>query len=196
MKRSGFKQKARKPLKRTALKARTPLKRAKLTATGSKPKKVTTTKRAKKMALKRQICEQYEFPIIPCTRWGTAKAPTRTDFLKGMLWTVFGKHVRERDVGKPCITCGKRLDFGDIQAGHYAPVGDSPLSLWFMEENVNGEHTACNADFHGWHLVPMRKNMVIRYGEELVNEIDRIKESKIAVKWEESEYVDRIRKYL
>lgn len=159
-------------------------------------KKPTKTKRAKKMALKKSICEQYDLPTIPCSRWGTAKAPTRTDILRGMLWTVFSKYIRERDVQKPCITCGLPLSLGDIQAGHYAPVGGSPLSLWFAEDNVNGEHSACNADFHGWHLVPMRKNMILRYGEERVEEIDQIASSKEPVKWDEMEYVELIKKYL
>jgi hypothetical protein len=186
MKRTGFTQSSRQRL----------TKRTTRPATGFKPKKAVKTKRAKKMLLKRTILEQYNLPSIPCSRWGTAKSPTRTDLLRGMLWTVYSKYIRKRDVGKPCITCAQRLDEGDIQAGHYAPVGDSPLSLWFMEENVNGEHPSCNADFNGWHLVPMRKNMVIKYGEDLVNTIDRIKESKMAVKWDEAQYVELIHKYL
>lgn len=192
MVRSGFKRKTLDEVKATQA-----AKRHKIVSRGVKPRKTikgtTKTKRAKKMELKRNLCEQYRLPIIPCSRWGTAKAPTRTDLLRGMLWTVFSKYIRERDRDKPCISCGKYHEAK--QAGHYAPVGDSPLSLWFQENNVHGECPDCNA-WSEWHLVPMRKNLVRIYGEEAVAEIDRIKESKMSVKWEESHYVDLIKKYL
>lgn len=194
MKRTSLKRKA--PLKPRSHKL--PLKRSQRRSVASqgtsKPK--ARTKRQKKMEMKRKLCEQYELPNLPCSRWGTAKAPTRTDLLRGMLWTVFSKYIRQRDLGKPCITCNKTLHLGDIQAGHYAPVGNSPLSLWFNETNVNGECPRCNADFHGWHLVPMRKNLVKRYSETAIEEIDAIQQVKRAVKWEEHEYVERIKKYL
>lgn len=193
----------RTPLKRktalkakTSLRTKTPLKGQKRHSKKSKPKKGSQTARAKKMARKRKLCEDYNLPLLPCSRWGTAKDPTRTDLLKGMAWTVFSKFIRERDVQKPCITCGLPLAPGDIQAGHYVPVGNSSIALWFREDNVHGEHPACNADFQGWHLVPMRKNMVALYGEEHVAALDALAGKKNTVKWEEQNYVDLIRKYL
>lgn len=183
--------------RKTPLKAKKPL-RAKKSPSKSKKTAKTgkRTQRAKKMAMKRKLCEQYELPIIPCSRWGTGKSPTRTDLLRGMAWTVFSKYIRERDLGKPCITCGKPTEMGDIQAGHYVPVGNSSITLHFLEDNVNGEHPECNADFHGWHLVPMRKNMIRRYGVERVEELDALAEKKEAVKVDEQFFVDIIKKYL
>ena len=153
------------------------------------------TKRAKKMEQKRVLCEQYGLPVLPCSRWGTAKSPTRTDLLKGMLWTVFSNYIRTRDRDKNCITCNLPLA-GDIQAGHYVPIGNSSIALWFLEENCHGEHSTCNGDFQGWHLVPMRKNLVKLYGEERVAELDALAGKKDTVKWEEIQYVDLIKHYL
>jgi len=194
MKRSSFKPKTIEEVR-----AKQAQKRVKLRSKPLKPKKtvksVTKTKRAKKMDFKRKLCEQYELPIIPCSRWGTAKAPTRTDLLRGMLWTVFSKYVRLRDAEKNCITCDKPLA-GDIQAGHYVPVGDSSVSMWFREDNVHGEHANCNANWNDWHLVPMRKNMVRIYGEEHITEMDSYAGRKDNDKWDEQDYVDLIKKYL
>lgn len=185
----------RTPLKRkTGLKARTPIKRVKIDSKGVKPTKPRKSTRAKKMGQKKALCEKYGLPIIPCSRWGTAKKPTDTDLLRGMLWTVFSKYIRQRDQHKTCITCGLPLQ-GDIQAGHYIPVGDSSVTMWFREDNVHGEHANCNANWNDWHLVPMRKNMVRLYGEDHVSEMDSYAGRKDNTKLEEIVYVDKIKHY-
>lgn len=160
----------------------------------SKTKKTVKSARAKKMAQKRALIEKYDLPSLPCSRWGTAKKPTDTDLLKGMLWTVFSKYIRQRDAEKNCITCNLPL-VGDIQAGHYVPVGDSSVTMWFREDNVHGEHSNCNANWNEWHLVPMRKNMVRLYGEEHVSEMDSYAERKDSQKLEEIWYVNQIKFY-
>jgi hypothetical protein len=194
MKRSGFKQKATVPLKRTPLARISPLKASKRPLGASKPKKTIKTTRAKKMGQKRALLEKYGLPQIPCSRWGTAKKPTNTDLLKGMLWTVFSKYIRERDKEMTCITCGNPLA-GDVQAGHYIPVGDSSVTMWFREDNVHGEHANCNANWNDWHLVPMRKNMVRLYSEEHISQMDSYAGRKDSVKLEEIWYVDKIKYY-
>lgn len=150
--------------------------------------------RAQKMQLKKDVIEQYQLPNIECKRWGTAKKPSRTDILRGMLWTVFSMYIRLRDAGT-CISCGRTKTFLELQAGHFVPVGGNDVELCFDEKNVNGECAACNADFDGWHLIPMRKNLVAKYGEDEVCELENRKAQKRAIKWEEKEYVDRIKHY-
>ena len=146
------------------------------------------------MAEKKLLIEQYELPQLDCKRWGTNKGFTRTELLRGMLWNVFSKYIRHRDEGK-CISCGEWKNFADLQAGHFAPVGGTSVDLWFDEKNVNGECSTCNADFEGWHLVPMRKNLVNKYSETIVQEIEKKKQQKLSVKWEERQYVDLIKYY-
>lgn len=176
-------------MKRTPLNRYTPLKSGgRINRSPLKPKK---TQRAKKMELKRTIIEQYGLPSLDCSRWGKAKAPTRQDILKGMLWTVFARYIRQRDAGH-CISCGFPKMYEELQAGHFAPVGGNDIELCFDEQNVNGECATCNADFDGWHLVPMRRNLVLKYGEEAVLKIEQRKNAKRAIKWDEAVYVEKI----
>jgi hypothetical protein len=130
------------------------------------------------MGQKRALLEKYNLPQILCSRWGTAKKPTNTDLLRGMLWTVFSFFVRRRDKDKPCVACGKMCE--NKQAGHYLPVGNSSVATWFDEMNVHGECESCNA-FDSFHLIPMRKNLVRLYGEEAVEALEQRK--NIAVKY-------------
>lgn len=166
------------------------------------------------LALKRQailqIREQYTLPSdIQPTRWGINKTWTRTDFLKGILWTVFSRFVRMRDMGLlakkyyegdkrfigVCISCGCRKDYAEMQAGHFAPVAGGSIEQCFDEKNVNAECAGCNADFHNWHLIPMRRNLIVKYGEPTVINIERVRSQKLAVKWTERDFVERIHFY-
>jgi len=159
----------------------------------SKAKKGKLTPRAKKMLAKRKLCERYNLPNIPCTRWGINKTYTDYDLLRGMLWTVFSKFIRDRDAERPCISCGLIVE--EKHAGHYAPVGGNSIELCFDESNVNGECPTCNADFDGWHLVPMRKNMVKKYGDIVVDDIDERAGQMRTIKWEKEELVELINRY-
>lgn len=179
LKRSGF--------KRAYLRTKNPAK----STTGPK-KGIRKTQRAKKMELKREVIESWGLPSIPCNRWGTAKKPTRTDILKGMLWTVFSAYIRKRDAHLPCISCSEKFDVK--QAGHFVPVGGNDLELCFDEKNVNGECEGCNA-YDPFHLVPMRRNLIIKYDLETVENLERLRSQKRAIKWEEGEYAKRILHY-
>ena len=143
------------------------------------------------MEAKRLLIEQYGLPSVPCSRWGESKSFTRTELLRGMLWYVFSRYIRQRDAGR-CISCGRQKSFEELQAGHFAPVGGNDTELCFDEKNVNGECAECNAGWDNWHLVPMKRNLIIKYGEEAVLDIERRKEMKRAVKWDESVYVTKI----
>lgn len=168
------------------------------------------SKRTLKQEAIARLRERYELPSdIHPTRYGIGKSFNSFMYLKGMLWTVFARFVRARDtgllpesfyVGNPryrgvCITCLRPLNYEGSQAGHYAPAGGTSIELQFKEENVNAECPTCNADFQGWHLVPMRKNLVGKYGEAVVMHIDHTKESQRAVKWWESELAEKIHHY-
>lgn len=186
-------------MKRTALQRYTPLKRTgfsqKATRSFKQSKKsIKPSARSKKIARNRDIREQYDLPSdIKPSRWGTNKTASRTDFLKGMLWTVFARYIRERDEGK-CISCGAYKTYEDLQAGHYVPVGGNSLALCFDEHNVNGECPKCNA-FDQMHLVFMRPNLIVKWGLKEVERLEFERSQKQAIKWEEIVYVEKIRYY-
>lgn len=151
------------------------------------------TIRSKRMEVKRELLKQYNLPNIPCTRWGQGKSISRTALLKGMLWTVFAKYIRIRDSGF-CISCGRRKPYEGLQAGHYIPVGNSGLDLWFDEKNVNGECPQCNA-WNDDHLKPMRINLIIKYGRLAVENLEKRQFVTTPTFWPEQVYVDKIKHY-
>lgn len=152
------------------------------------------TARSLKMELKKLILEQYNLPSLECQRWGRTKGATRTDILRGMLWGVFSKYIKHRDKGK-CISCGQIKTYEELNAGHYAPVGGTSVDLWFNEFNVNGECERCNA-WDEFHLIPMRINLIEKWGRKIVVDIEEKKSRGLSSKWEESKYVELIKYYL
>jgi hypothetical protein len=194
MKRSSLKRKT--PLRaKTTLKTRstiglqgskTPLERAKVSKTSKTP-------RQRKKELKTQIIESYGLPNIVPKRYGTKAKATRMEILKGMLWAVFSEYIRRRDEGM-CISCGRYKTYEELQAGHYVPMGGNDIELGFSEINVNGECGGCNG-FDSFHLIPMRKNLILKYGEDTIDEIDRLKDMKRCIVWSEMEIALKIKYY-
>ena len=76
-------------------------------------------------------------------------------------------YVRERDKGKPCISCGAR---GKLQAGHYRPV--STHGAWqYDETNIHGQCAECNILKSG-NPGPYRINLRNRIGIEELERLD------------------------
>jgi len=65
--------------------------------------------------------------------------------------TYFNAYIRARDEAKgyPCISCGKPLRKGNIDAGHYFSAGGTHKAVTFDERNVHGQCVACNQHKHG-----------------------------------------------
>src|SRR5690606_18675191 len=67
---------------------------------------------------------------------------------------AFNAWVRERDYGKPCISCGKPMNNDGlltgsrVNAGHYRSVG-ACRELRFNPLNVNAQCAQCNKDLSG-----------------------------------------------
>lgn len=86
------------------------------------------------------------------TEWKKEKAiikekiKTKSDYMRELQKT-FNKYIRLRDLGKPCISCGKPLR-QKYDAGHCYSVGAYP-NLRFNEDNVHGQCVACNQHKHG-----------------------------------------------
>lgn len=116
---------------------------------------------------------------------------------KGVYWSLLSKYIRIRDFKAygTCISCGKKFNiWKDSQAGHYAPAGDCGFKLLFDKRNINAECSACNNPrFSPGKLIHYKNNLVKRYGEEYVREIDELYRSRQTTKeWTQSEYHGRI----
>ena len=166
MKSSGFKQKLRKPLKRTALNARTPLKRAKLTATGSKPKKATKTRKKKSNLAK----------------------------LKLELWRLCREITIKRD-GSDCYTCpSKNLTGSSRQLGHFISSSICSTELRYDLRNLRIQCYACNIHKSG-NWLAYENRLIREHGEEYVQNLKRRNEETKGAMYREDWYEQKIAEY-
>jgi hypothetical protein len=75
------------------------------------------------------------------------KLMSKSDYLN-ILQKVFNTYIRQRDKGKPCISCDKKLIGNDVNASHFFSVGAYP-NLRFNEDNVHSSCISCNQHKHG-----------------------------------------------
>lgn len=94
--------------------------------------------------------------------------------LKKNLWKTFSEWIRRRDADwqgyASCCTCGKRMKWQELDAGHYNPKTDG-LAMYFEEKNVHPQCTGCNRFRHGnlgKYALYLRK----RYGDQILEELD------------------------
>ena len=114
------------------------------------------------------------------------KLKTRTEYLKDAQ-KEFNRYIRLRDKDNGCISCGKPLIHGNIDASHFYSVGAYPR-LRFNEDNVHASCVYCNRYMHGniaEYTIRLPKKIGIKRFEKLCNErnleplsltIDEIKE--------------------
>lgn len=95
----------------------------------------------------------------------------------------FNEYIRNRDEGKPCISCGR---YYELQAGHYYSAGHYP-ELRFDENNVHGQCVHCNMYLSG-NLIEYRKGLIKKIGEKEVERLDL----KVAICKRTSYRFDRI----
>lgn len=84
----------------------------------------------------------------------------------------FNKFIRERDLLKPCISCGKppSTDANQRDAGHFRSVGSAP-HMRFVEDNVHGQCKHCNQYLAG-NVLAYRKGLIERIGLARVEQIE------------------------
>jgi hypothetical protein len=102
------------------------------------------------------------------------KLKTRRDWLREAQ-AAFNRYIRTRDMGKPCISCGRHHQ-GQIHAGHYLSVGARP-ELRFNENNVHAQCAPCNNHLSG-NIVLYRKGLIAKIGFELVEWLEGHHEPK------------------
>jgi hypothetical protein len=120
-----------------------------------------------------------------------AKVKSRTDWLNEAQ-VVFNRWIRKRDANQPCISCGKPLKAGNIDAGHYySAFAHSALRL--NEDNVHSQCSRpCNKDKSG-DLINYREGLIKRIGEERIALLEY--HSKLQKKWEIDELKELISHY-
>lgn len=116
--------------------------------------------------------------------------------LKKSLWRRFSLYIRLRDskdgYGK-CISCGKIVPLdGSFHAGHYYPKSTTYASLYFDEQNVNGQCNYCNRYLEG-NKQGYAKGLVKKYGKDILDVLDIKKSFKSH--WGVHEYESLIEKY-
>lgn len=96
---------------------------------------------------------------------------TRSDHIKEAQ-AAFNAWVRERDHGRPCISCGSTPSNAGLitgsrwDAGHYRSVGACP-ELRFEPLNCHAQCVKCNRDLSG-NTVEYRIRLLERIGAEAV----------------------------
>ena len=98
-------------------------------------------------------------------RAAKVKIKTRAQHMKEAQ-TAFNAWIRERDVGLPCVSCG-RYHNGQWHAGHYRTVGGNP-ELRFEPLNVWRQCAPCNNHKSG-DIVNYRLELVRRIGADKVD---------------------------
>lgn len=99
---------------------------------------------------------------------------SRADHLRDTQ-AAFNAWIRERDVGLPCVSCGRHHN-GQWHAGHYRSVGGHP-ELRFEPLNAARQCAPCNTHKSG-DLVNYRIELVQRIGVEAVEWLEGPHEPK------------------
>jgi hypothetical protein len=89
--------------------------------------------------------------------------------------TAFNAWIRERDIGLPCVSCGRHHN-GQWHAGHYRTVGGNP-ELRFEPLNAWRQCAPCNNHKSG-DIVNYRIELVRRIGAEAVEWLEGPHEAK------------------
>ena len=93
---------------------------------------------------------------------------TRADWAKEAQ-AAFNRWVRLRDMGKPCISCGRHHK-GQIHAGHYLSRGAHP-ELAYHPDNCHAQCAPCNTYLSG-NAAAYRINLVRLIGVERVEALE------------------------
>jgi hypothetical protein len=116
---------------------------------------------------------------------------------KHKAWDAFSKFIRQREANEDgfvaCFTCGNNGHWKDMDAGHYIPKSVS-LALRFDERNVQVQCVGCNQWRHG-NLTQYALALKRKYGENILEELDRDRRLGEGFKIYESGYVELFEKY-
>jgi hypothetical protein len=116
---------------------------------------------------------------------------TRSDRMRDAQ-AAFNRYIRARDMGKPCICCGRSQGDlkhgGAVDAGHYRSRGSAP-GLKFNLFNCHSQLAYCNRYLSG-NVVGYRAGLIDRIG---LDRVERLEQDNSPRRFD-SEYLDRVKR--
>lgn len=101
------------------------------------------------------------------------KLKTKSDWSKEAQVAV-NRYIFWRDYGKPCIACGRPLNYGvrggAVDASHYRSRG-SASHLRYNVFNIHAGCVRCNRELSG-NLIPFRINLIEKIGADRVESLE------------------------
>lgn len=101
------------------------------------------------------------------------KLKTKSDWSKEAQIAV-NRYIFWRDYGKPCIACGRPLNYGvrggAVDASHYRSRG-SASHLRYNVFNIHAGCVRCNRELSG-NLIPFRINLIEKIGADRVEKLE------------------------
>jgi 5-methylcytosine-specific restriction endonuclease McrA len=119
---------------------------------------------------KQKLCDYQNKTLINRTKKPQKPLKAKIDVEQARI----NKIVRERDAGKPCVSCGK-INY-EIQAGHFHSRNQCP-KLRYDLSNIHGQCGKCNSMMTQNPEIPRNYRIEIekRIGSEELARIDKIK---------------------
>jgi hypothetical protein len=99
---------------------------------------------------------------------------TRSDWIKEAQ-AAFNAYVRERDAGRPCVSCGNSTG-AKMNAGHYRTTKAAP-NLRFNLKNCHIQCEHCNSWLSG-NLISYRQALLSRFGSQYVEWLESQNETR------------------
>ena len=112
--------------------------------------------------------------------------------LRSIAVRHFHKFIRERDKGKPCVSCGS---YNTSDASHFYSAGNFPQTR-FNEDNVHLSCRKCNYFLSG-NLIPYRIELINRIGEDRFDRLEMTNQmsKRTRFKWDRFFLIEVIEKY-
>jgi hypothetical protein len=137
--------------------------------------KFTARKFLQKYCMEKDECIKVFLSVIKATKWKADKAVLK-DKLKTLgqyeaeAKIAFQRWIRLRDLGKPCISCGKVTD--EMDAGHFKKA-EIYSGVIFNENNCHSQCRKCNR-FQNGNELNYRLGLIDRYGLDFAYDIEQL----------------------
>ena len=136
----------------------------------------------------KKIKQSAEKKVIKETK---ERLKTRSDRVREAQ-AAFNRYIRARDMGKPCICCGRSQGDlkhgGAVDAGHYRSRGSAP-GLKFNLFNCHSQLAYCNRYLSG-NVVGYRAGLIERIG---LDRVERLEQDNSPRRFD-AEYLDRVKR--